>query len=76
MATPLVRVDPARFRIVAPATSLFLYWIVPRQEHGVEVHGYEEALEAVRTLAKQGKKVWIDPERVNFAFANVVGEDE
>ncbi|CAM9813886.1 unnamed protein product, partial [Ectocarpus sp. 8 AP-2014] len=46
------------------------------KEHGVEVHGYEEALEAVRTLAKQGKKVWIDTERVNFAFANVVGEDD
>ncbi|CAM9678665.1 unnamed protein product [Ectocarpus sp. 13 AM-2016] len=46
------------------------------KEHGVEVHGYEEALGAVRTLAEQGKKVWIDPERVNFAFANVVGEDE
>ncbi|CAM9757186.1 unnamed protein product [Ectocarpus sp. 12 AP-2014] len=46
------------------------------KEHGVEVHGYEEALEAVRTLAEQGKKVWIDPERVNFAFANVVGEDD
>ncbi|CAN0262014.1 unnamed protein product [Ectocarpus sp. 6 AP-2014] len=40
------------------------------KEHGVEVHGYEEAIEAVRMLAKQGKKVWIDPERVNFAFAN------
>ncbi|CAM9471670.1 unnamed protein product [Ectocarpus fasciculatus] len=46
------------------------------KEHGVEVHRYEEALDAVRALAKQGKKVWIDPERVNFAFANVVGEDD
>ncbi|CAN0368130.1 unnamed protein product [Pylaiella littoralis] len=41
---------------------------------GVEVHGYEEALNAVRAHAKQGKRVWIDPDRVNFAFANVVAK--
>ena len=39
------------------------------------MHDYEAALDAVRALAKQGKRVWIDPERVNYAFANVVSKD-
>lgn len=39
------------------------------------MHDYEEALNAVREHAKQGKRVWIDPNSVNFAFANVVAKD-
>ncbi|CAM9741765.1 unnamed protein product, partial [Laminaria digitata] len=39
------------------------------------VHSYEEALGVVRALAEQGKRVWIDPDRVTYAFANVVPED-
>ncbi|CAM9439846.1 unnamed protein product, partial [Hapterophycus canaliculatus] len=42
---------------------------------GVEVRGYEEALQAVRELANEEKRVWIDPDRVNYAFANVVPKD-
>lgn len=47
----------------------------PWQACGVDVHPYEEALGVVRELAKQGKRVWIDPDRVTYAFANVVPED-
>lgn len=42
------------------------------QASGVEVLAYEEALGAVRKLAEEGKRVWIDPDRVNYAFFNVV----
>ncbi|CAM9423954.1 unnamed protein product [Sphacelaria rigidula] len=38
----------------------------------VEVHAYDDALGAVQRLAEQGKRVWIDPDRVNYAFANVM----
>lgn len=47
----------------------------PWQACGVDVHSYEEALGVVRELAGQGKRVWIDPDRVTYAFANVVPED-
>lgn len=63
------------------ASVIFLYVFPPnrcsscRQACGVGVHDYEEALGAVRALAKQGKRVWIDPDRVNYAFANVVAKD-
>lgn len=46
-----------------------------RQTCGVDVLEYEEALGATRALAKDGKRVWIDPDRVNYAFANVVAKD-
>lgn len=46
------------------------------QASGVEVRGYEEALEAVRALASEGKRVWLDPDRVNYAFANVVAKEK
>lgn len=39
------------------------------------VRPYEEALEAVKMLAEQGKRVWIDPERVNYAFFHAVPKD-
>lgn len=45
------------------------------QASKVEVYAYEEALEAVRVLAEQGKRVWIDPDRVTYAFANLVPRD-
>lgn len=45
------------------------------QASQIEVHAYEEALGAVKALAEQGKRVWIDPDRVNYAFANVVPRD-
>lgn len=38
------------------------------------MHDYEEALNALRAHAQQGKRVWIDPDSVNFAFANVVAK--
>ncbi|CAM9113332.1 unnamed protein product [Discosporangium mesarthrocarpum] len=41
----------------------------------VEVRHYEEALKAVRQLAEEGKRIWIDPNRVNFAFHNAVPKD-
>ncbi|CAM9782148.1 unnamed protein product, partial [Chrysoparadoxa australica] len=42
---------------------------------GIEVQPYEAALEAVADLAKQGKKIWVDPARVNSAFQNVVPKE-
>lgn len=53
----------------------WIYYSASRQACGVEVHAYEEALDAVRALAKEDKRVWIDPDRVNYAFANVVSKD-
>lgn len=63
----------------SPVTSLISYprlcYSASRQACRVEVHAYEEALDAVRALANEGKRVWIDPDRVNYAFANVVSKD-
>ncbi|CAM9489667.1 unnamed protein product [Ascophyllum nodosum] len=42
---------------------------------GVEVHPYDAAMGMVRSLADQGKRVWIDRDRVTFAFSNVVPKD-
>ena len=41
----------------------------------MEVHPYDAAMGMVRSLADQGKRVWIDRDRVTFAFSNVVPKD-
>lgn len=52
-------VDPAK---VGPEVAAHL------AEAGVEVKPYEEAFTAVRTLAAQGIKIWMDPGKVSFAM--------
>lgn len=55
--------------------TLQFHGSVPLQAARVEIHAYEEALETLRSLAEQGKRIWIDQDRVNYAFFNVVPKE-
>lgn len=44
------------------------------EEAGVSVRGYNDVWSAADALAKEGKKVWSDPKRTNFALHLAVGK--
>lgn len=67
--------DPGSSRFIGFHEFLTAENMQSAQASDVEVHAYDDALGAVQRLAEQGKRVWIDPDRVNYAFANVVPRD-
>lgn len=41
----------------------------------MDIKAYETALEAVRILVERGKSIWVDPDKVNYAFASTVPKE-